>query len=452
MDKNDVIKKAKESDVKIISFLYCDNGGIIRSKSTHISNLEGNMESGIGMSVAMPAMSSIDTLQNVEGMGPVGEIRMVPDPNTFKILPYAPKWATMMSDMQLLDHSIWSACTRGFLQRMIKKAGIKGLRVKAAFEPEWTLATKQGNNLFVPCDESLCYSTIGMSTPRKVIEEIVDALESQGMQVENYYPELGHGQQELSIRFDDALTSADNHIVYRETVRNVAFKHGFIVSFAPKPFANQAGNGCHIHLSVWDADGMNNLFYSPTDKINLSDMAYQFISGIIAHLPGLVALTCPSVNSYRRLKPQAWSSAYACYGPDNREAAVRIPSPFWGREKTSINIELKAADASANPYIALGGLIAAGLDGIETGVRPHENLFLEVDPATLSEEECNRRGIYRLPDSLSKSVSALESDSCLADALGFDLLTSYVAVRKGEISYYADQDDDFELRNHFYKY
>lgn len=452
MDKKTVLQQAKEADVKVISFLYCDNGGIIRGKSTHISNLEGSLESGIGMSMAMPAMSSIDTLQPVEGKGPVGEIRLVPDPNSFKILPYAPKWATMMCNMYSLDHSIWPSCTRNFLQRMIDSAAAKGLIIKAVFEPEWTLAVKHKDGNYAPADESLCYSSIGMITPRKVIEEIILALEAQGIGIEQYYPELGHGQQELSIRFDDALTAADNQIIYRETVRNVAWNNGYLVSFAPKPFAEQAGNGCHIHFSIWDSTGSQNLFHSSEDRANISPLAYQFINGILNHLPGLVAITCPSVNSYRRLKPQAWSSAFICYGPDNREAAIRIPSPFWGRESSSTNIELKAADATANPYLALGGLIAAGLDGINAGKWPHEDLFLKVDPATIPEDERLARGIHRLPDSLIKAVAALEKDEILREALGDDLFTSYVAVRKGEIEYYSCKDQCFEMESHFYKY
>lgn len=452
MDRNEVATLASKAGVKVVSFVYCDNGGILRSKSIHVSNLVSSMESGIGMSVAMPAMSSLDSLQSVPGKTPVGEIRLVPDPDSFTILPYAPAWAMMMANMCSLDREVWPPCTRGFLQRMIRRAADAGITIKAAFEPEWTLAIKKDDGRFVPCDESLCYSTIGMTVPRPVIEDIIVALEAQGVQIEQYYPELGHGQQELSVRFDNALRAADNHILYRETVRNIAWKHGYVASFAPKPFVNQAGNGCHIHLSAWDAEGGTNLFYSPEDSIKLSVLARHFIAGVLAHLPGLVALTCPSVNSYRRLQPRAWSSAFTCYGPDNREAAIRIPSLFWGRESMSANIEIKAADSSANPYIALAGVIAAGLDGIERTLALSNDLYLEVDPATLSEAERSRRGISRLPDTLGRAVSALENDTFLIEALGHDLANSYLAVRRGEIEYYSSHDDEFEFQSHFYKY
>ena len=160
-----------------------------------------------------------------------------------------------------------------------------------------------------------------------------------------------------------ALTAADNHLKLRETIRSVAASHGLWASLAPKPFADQAGNGAHLHWSLWDTDGRNVLYDAQAG--GLSEIARHFIGGVLAHLPALLALTAPSVNSYRRLQPQAWSSAFAVYGADNREAAVRIPSPYWSDIAYSTNLELKPVDSSCNPYLALGGLIAAGLDGVD---------------------------------------------------------------------------------------
>ncbi len=452
MEKHDVVRQALEAGVQLVFFLYCDNGGIIRGKSTHISSLASCLDTGIGLTVAMQAMSDVDMLQAVDGMGPVGEIRLVPDPDTFTVLPYAPKRAIMMADMITLEQDIWDACPRSFLQRMVQQAAEVGLSIKAVFEPEWTLAKRHEDGSVVPCDTSLCFSSIGMTTAQPVIDDIVAALGAQGIQVEQYYPELGHGQQELTILYADALRAADHHIVYRETVRNVAWQHGLHASFAPKPFADQAGNGCHIHFSAWDAAGRRNLFFDPQDRFRLSPTAYHFIAGILAHLPALVALTCPSVNSYRRLKPQAWSSAFVCYGPDNREAALRIPSPFWGHEMASTNLELKPSDSSANPYIALGGLIAAGLDGIADDLRPTAGHLVDVDPVTISEEERERRGMHRLPTHLGEAIAALEHDTVLLDALGSTLAQAYLAIRRGVLEFFTGKDDAFELHHHFYKY
>ena len=452
MDKQEVVRQAIEAGVQLVFFLYCDNGGIIRGKSTHISSLASRLHTGIGLTVAMQAMSDMDMLQAVEGMGPVGEIRLVPDPQTFTILPYAPKRAVMLAAMVTLEHQPWDACPRSFLQRMVRQAAEIGLSIKAAFEPEWTLATRDKDGAFVPCDKSLCFSSVGMTTSLQVIDDIVAALGAQGLQVEQYYPELGHGQQELSIQFAHALRAADSQILYRETVRNIAWRHGLYASFAPKPFADQAGNGCHIHFSAWDVTGMHNLFFAAQDRFHLGPTAYHFMAGVLEHLPALVALTCPSVNSYRRLKPNAWSSAFVCYGPDNREAAIRIPSLFWGNEMASTNLELKPSDASANPYIALGGLIAAGLDGIERRLQPPEDWMLQVDPAALSPQQRSSKGIRRLPSNLGEAIKALESDAVLLAALGPLLAHSYLAVRRGDLTFFADKDDHFELEHHFYKY
>jgi glutamine synthetase len=165
-----------------------------------------------------------------------------------------------------------------------------------------------------------------------------------------------------------------------------------------------------------------------------------------------VALTCPSVNSYRRLQPRAWSSAFVCYGPDNREAALRIPSRFWGSEMASTNLELKPSDSSANPYLALGGLIAAGLDGIEQGLYPSPEQLVDCDPATLPEAERERLGIHRLPSHLGEAIAALEADAVLLGALGPVLSQADLAIRRGDLAFFAGQDEAFELQHHFYKY
>jgi glutamine synthetase len=334
---------------------------------------------------------------------------------------------------------------------MIRRVQGEGLQVKAAFEPEWSLAVRVDDR-YVPFDESLCFSTVGMQTAATVIDEIVEALGKQGMRVEQYYPELGHGQQELSIGYASALNAADNQILYRETVRAIAFKNGYFASFAPKPWPDQAGNGCHLHVSVWDASGGENLFYDGSAPYGLGRLGRHFAAGLLEHLPGLVALTCASFNSYHRLQPRSWSSAYTCYGPDNREAAVRIASTYAGQEMQSINLELKPSDSSANPYLALGGVIAAGLDGILRRLDlGDERLALE-DPADIAPEDREARGIHRLPDSLAQAVDALEQDEVLMEALGPLLARAYMAVRRSEYAAFSTQGSSFEHKQHFWKY
>lgn len=451
MQAAEVVRLARQADVRLVRFLYCDNAGIIRGKAAHLDTLLGRMATGIGLPIEVQAMNLLDQVQTVEGFGAVGEVRLLADPGTFVLVPYAPHTAAMIADMVRLDRQPWEACPRQFLKRQIEAGLAEGLQLQAAFEPEWSLAVRQGD-VYVPFDESMSMSGVGMSTAAQVIDEIVLALEAQGLQVEQYYPEYGHGQQELSIRHAPALRAADNHVLYRETVRGVVYKQGFFASFAPKPWSNQAGNGCHIHFSVWDPTGEQNLFYGERRPHGLSEFAEHFLAGVLEHLAALVALTCPSYNSYDRLKPGVRSSAFISYGPDNREAAVRIASPFWGQEMRSFNLELKAADSSSNPYIALGGLLAAGLDGVRRELPLDQGRCLEVDPATLSPEERESRGIARLPETLEAALLELEQDRALLDAMGDTLARSYLAVRRSEWEAFSGESSQFQHRAHFWKY
>jgi glutamine synthetase len=283
-----------------------------------------------------------------------------------------------------------------------------------------------------------------------VVTDIVDALIAQGVHPEQYYAELGPGQQELPVRFAEALRAADNQITMRETARGVALKHGLVASFAPKPFPDQAGNGAHIHFSLWRTLDGGNHFHDALDRYGLSEAGYGFIGGVMAHLPALVALTAPTVNSYRRLQPRFWSSAYTAWGPDNREGAIRIPSKRRGREEESTNLELKPSDPSCNPYLALGGLLAAGLDGIERKLDPGSPTL--VDPDTLSDAERAQRGIRRLPRSLGEALDALERDEVLREALGEVLAREYLAVKRSEVLAFDGKGVAFEVEQHFYKY
>ncbi|HXF60237.1 MAG TPA: glutamine synthetase family protein, partial [Caldilineaceae bacterium] len=385
MNKDQVLSACFNAGVRLVRFLYCDNGCTIRGKLVPVDRLSARMDAGQGLTVAMQAMNMLDQLQPVEGMGPVGEIRLVPDPSSFVILPYAPHSAAMMCDMLTLDRQPWGACPRSFLKRMIARAAEQGISVQASLENEFTLFREESPGQYVPLDTGLCFSSIAMTLAAEVIDEIVSAFEEQGIPVDAYYPELGHGQHEMPIRHTDALRAADNQIWFRETVRNVAHQHGLLASLAPKPMPDQAGNGCHIHWSLWDLAGECNLLYNAEDPYRLSALGYSFIAGVLEHLPGLLALTAPSYNSYRRLQPHFWSSAYTAWGPDNREASVRIASGAWGSEASTVNLELKASDPSNNPYLALGGLIAAGLDGVARNLQPGEPAL--IDPGNWSEQE-----------------------------------------------------------------
>jgi glutamine synthetase len=450
MDRQTILSQARQAGVKLVRFLYCGNDGLIRGKAAAIEALDGALEAGIGLTVAMQSFTMLDRLAPDGSFGPVGEIRLVPDLDTFAILPYAPKNARVLVDMLQLDRTPWPICPRSFLKRMLAEAAVHGVRVVAAFENEFYLARVDNEGRFIPFDRSNCFSAIGMDSANPIITDIVEALEKQSIAVQQYYPELGPGQQEISVQHTDALRAADQQLAVRETVRGVAASHGVYASFAPKPFPDQAGSGCHIHFSLWDTVSGQNLLHDPSGPYGISPLGYQAIAGVLAHLRGLVALTAPTVNSYRRLQPRSWSSAFSCYGPDNREAALRLPSVFWGREAASTNFELKPCDPSCNPYLALGAVIAACLDGITRGLKPPA--AMTVDPATLSEEERERMGVARLPLTLDEALLALEEDSVLTQALGGPLAREYLIVKRAEVESFKDQGLEFELDQHYYKY
>lgn len=446
-DIDEAVRKTDEAGLRLIRFLWCGNDGTVRAKASGRHGLERRLESGIGLTVAMQAMNGLDQLQPVEGLGPVGEIRLIPDLTTFRILPYAPQTGAVVTDHVDLDGQPAAVCQRSFLKRMEARLAQRGLVLRAAFESEFSLATREDGQ-FVPVDSGLCFSTIAMTASQDYANELAAALEAQEIVLEQYYAELGHGQQEISIRHRPALQAADEQLLVRETIRGVAARQGLVASLAPKPWPDNAGNGAHVHFSLWE--GKRNSFYDGSAPDLLSGEARSFIAGLLEHLPGLCGLTAPSFNSYHRIVPQHWAGAFLCWGHDNREAPVRVASVFGGLEEASTNAELKACDASCNPYLALGGLIAAGLDGLERGLEPPEPV--EVDPATIAEDERVARGIMELPATQAEALDALAADPVLTAALGPVLAESYLAVRRSEWAAYSAGDAAFEQQGHFAKY
>ena len=445
----DVVKAAEKAGLRLVRFLWCGNDGTVRAKASSMHGLAGRVESGIGVTVAMQAMNGLDQLQPVEGMGPVGEIRLVPDAETFRVLPYAPRTGAVLVDQRTLDGGPAPVDQRAFARRMSDRLAERGARLEVAFENEFTLAAPVDGE-YVPVDSSLCFSTIGMTASQDYVDDLAGALDDQGIALQQYYAELGHGQQEISTDHAPAVQAADEQLLVRETIRGVAAARGLVASLAPKPWPEAAGNGCHIHFSLWDLDGDRNRFHDADAPDRLSAEGRAFLAGVLAHVPGLCGLTAPSFNSYHRIVPSFWAGAFTCWGHDNREAPLRLPSVFRGMEEASTNLELKAADATCNPYLAVGGVIAAGLDGLERGLEPPEPV--EVDPATIPEDERERRGIRRVPGTQAEALDALEADGPLTDALGPVLTRSYLAVRRSEGEAYSAGDEAFEQQGHFLKY
>jgi glutamine synthetase len=452
MNAKEVAAAARRAGVKLIRFEYCDVSGVARTKAVHVGQLEHKLVEGVSLTRAQMSINLLEQVIHIEGMEPVGEIRLLPDPATFTLLPWAPASASLLCDQLGHDRLNWGACPRSYLKQVIERATGLGLRVEATFENEYYLAREQDGR-FVPFDvpgHAPVYSAIGHDLGAELMVETTGALEAQGIIVEQAINEFGAGQQEISIRHAGALTAADNQMKVRDTVRGVALRHGLLASFAPKPYPDQIGSGAHVHFSLWDAGGSHSLLYDRNAPGGLSKIGRHFIAGVTGHLPALVALTAPSYNSYSRLLPSAWAAATTAWGFDNKEAALRVCSPFYKREEQSYNIEFKTVDGSANPYLALGALIACGLDGIERELEPGEPS--EHDPARMTPEELERGRVRALPASMGAALDELEKDQFLLGSMGDLLSRCYLAVRRSEDEAFSARDKDFEIRNHFYRF
>lgn len=438
----DLLDEGRTRGVKLVRFMFSDTSGILRGKASSIETALPRFLSGIGLVKGTLAMNMLDSLQTSTGLGPVGEVRLIPDISSFKILPYTVGSASVFCDLIELDGKPWSHCPRTFLRRQVEEFEALGYEVRVAFEPEFTLGVDRGE--FEPCDNGLCFSSESMDAATPFIMELMEALESLNLAVEQYYPELGAGQHEISLKPKGPLQACDQQILLKETIRALARGHGLCASFAPKVAENSPGNGCHLHLSLWKEG--KNAFYEEGASLSLTGK--HFVAGLLEHLRALCALTCPSVNSYRRLKPNSWSSAFTVWGVENREAAVRVPSTYRGREMETTNIEIKCVDNSANPYLALGSILAAGLDGLRRQCEPPPPV--QVNPSELTEEQRRMHKVKELPRSLSEALTALEEDNHLLSALG-DYAATYMAVKSSEEEAFA-KDCQLELSCHRARY
>ncbi len=410
--------------VTFVRFVTAGNANVIRGKSVSIESLRDYWEKGIGFTAALQALPVMyDAVVGETGLGPVGEVRLVADWSTLRPLPYAPTQARVFGDLTL-DGRPWSYDARPFLKRVLADAQEEGLSLLAGFEYEFTLLRDRSS--LEPVDDTVFAATLGADVATDYIDEVSEALAGQGIEVEQHYAESAPGQHELVVKPADPLATADAHVAVRETVRAVAHQHGWVASFLPKIAEDKAGNGCHLNLSLYR--GGSPLLADPARPHALSEEGASFMAGILEHLPALMAITIASANSYRRIRPHFWSGAFRAWGKDNREAAVRLPSGPVGVGPD--HVELKTADATANPYLALGAVIAAGLDGMRRRLPLTDPI--QGDPGLLSDERRAELGADALPTDHDTALDALERDAVLQAALGEDLARSYVAVKRNE--------------------
>jgi glutamine synthetase len=246
----------------------------------------------------------------------------------------------------------------------------------------------------------------------------------------------------------DPVAAADLNVFARQMIRIVSRRNGWRASFAPVVLADHVGNGGHVHFSPWQS-GRNLLADGPGPH-GMTELGESFLAGVLENLPALMAIGAPSVPSYSRLQPSRWAGAYACWGRENREAAVRFVTGMTGSQQTAANCEVKCFDQSANPYLATGAVIVAGLDGVDRQLKlPPE---IHRDPATISAQELGQLGVERLPASLEHSLSALEQSELIRQAMGDMLFDALLAVRRAELESFGQADPEAVLDAHRWRY
>jgi len=440
--EGEIIEKCTDENIDLVRLLHVDNAGVVRGRVVDGNDIKDVLESGTNMAKVMQSFTSMNRPASDGPFGPVGEARLIPDPETFRELPYADRTAVMLVDKYTVEGDRWDADARTVLGDFLDEFEYTP---SSAFESEFYLLHETDDGL-EPIDDSGCFTADGMQNAHEVILDMVDAIEAQGMGMEVYYPEYGPGQQELIVDHDRGLLAPDNQVLYKQTVKAVAADHDLKATFSPKPFSDGPGSGCHIHISLWDGD--SNVFFDPDadSAYGISETCRHFIGGVLEHAPALVALTAPTVVSYKRLQPHTWASAFTAWGFDNREAVVRVPSSQWEDRAQTTRFEFKAADNTSNPYLALLGLLAAGRDGIERELDPGEPVT--VDPASLSADERSDRGIERLPETLGEAIAELEADEVLADAMGETLFEAFVSSRRAEWTEATTTANDWDVETY----
>ncbi len=409
-------------DTSWVRFVFVDHAGIPKAKAVYKDGFAKRARAGVGLAKGVLALDPSGALHPESGLGPVGECRLVPDLSTLTRLPFARGQAMVCCDMTEPDASTpWAGCPRNALRKVLGRLAERGYRSLASYEAEFYLRGSEG-----PLDSTPYAGSFALTPAAEFVAELAETLEQMGIRPEQCHAEVGHGNLELSVGEDEALIAADKRVMVLEAIRGVAHRMGLQTTMAPKPYLDQAGNGHHLHVSLYEDD--TPVLFDASGA--LSGPGSGFVAGILEHLPAVMAFTAPSPNSYQRIAPGMWASAYAAYGLDNREAAVRLASPVAGRESATANIELKPVDVTCNPYLALAAVLVAGMDGMDRGLDPGEPTV--VDPATLSDKERDARGIRPLPVSLEEAVDALEGDEVLIAALGEPLVRTHVAVARAQ--------------------
>lgn len=430
-----VLRALEERDVRFVRLWFTDVLGSLKSVAVAPAELEGAFSEGIGFDGSA-----------IEGFARVYESDMLllPDAATFQILPWraeGPSTARMFCDIVMPDGSPSYADPRFVLKRNLANAAEKGFTFYTHPEIEFYLlkGVPEAGGEPEPVDRTGFFDHTPQSMGADFRREAITMLEAMGISVEFSHHEGGPGQQEIDLRYADALSTADNIMTFRTVVREVALNQGMWATFMPKPFTTHPGSGMHTHVSLFEGD--NNAFFEAGAEYQLSRTGRQFIAGIMRHAGEISVVTNQWVNSYKRLLWGGEAPSYVCWGHNNRSAMIRVPM-YKPNKGQSTRVELRTIDPACNPYLAYAVVLAAGMKGIEGEYElPPE---AEDDVWSLTERERKSLGIDPLPKTLSEAIVIAEQSELLAEALGEHVYDFFLRNKRAEWEEYRTQVSAFE--------
>jgi glutamine synthetase len=434
-----VLRTLEERDIRFVRLWFTDVLGFLKSVAVAPAELEGAFAEGIGFDGSA-----------IEGFARVSESDMVarPDPATFQVLPWEnPEGhhyaARMFCDIAMPDGSPSWADPRHVLRRALAKASEAGFTCYVHPEIEFFLLSEmfEDGREPIPADNGGYFDQASHATATHFRRHAIETLEAMGISVEFSHHEGAPGQQEIDLRYADALTMADNVMTFRYVVKEVAITEGVRASFMPKPFSLQPGSGMHTHVSLFEGD--RNAFYDSEDPYELSKTGKAFVAGLLRHAPEISAVTNQWVNSYKRLIAGGEAPSAVCWGHANRSALVRVPMYSPGKA-SSRRVEIRSLDSACNPYLAYAVILAAGLKGVQ------ENYELppaaEDDVWALTDAERRAAGYKLLPQNLGEALAEMENSELLAETLGEHVFDFFLRNKRNEWDAYRRSVTPYELR------
>jgi glutamine synthetase len=434
-------KSIKDHGLTMIGVTYVDLAGAAHMKPGVSTEIDSILANGIKTARGNYALDSADQMVHGTSINiSQGDLAIVPDPETFAIPSYTTGIGRFMGDLHEKGGEPSPLCTRTFYKKILEDAASKGFEPQVGFEGELHLVQREGDRVF-RADSFPTHSQEGFNVHHQFFTDVVAALRSVNVRPLKAHVEGGRGQVEIDVAHQHGLKAADDSVYFKDAVKAVARRHGYIASFMPKIGHDWWGSGLHMHMSIWRSG--RNLFAVGDEedarRLGLSKLAYHFIGGLLRHLPALSAIAAPSPNSYRRILPGKWNADAVVYGPGARGAAVRIPD----ERGKSTRIECRFPDNSCNPYLTMGAILACGLEGIEREADPGDPLT--IDLSFLSDREIRQKGFSLMPRSLSEAVVALEKDSLLRDAMGATLFDEYLRNKEQDIANVSDKVSQWEV-------